>query len=111
MNRLVTLALVSTVALVASGFCLNAAAEQPEADDATLVIEGVSSPTWSGNAMICLFNTEDAFKSADMHKPEKDEQSFKSVQDVRIQYRPTRAAGLSKNRIIDKSCTTGSPCS
>ena len=72
MNRLVTLALVSTVALVASGFCLNAAAEQPEADDATLVIEGVGFTDMVGNAMICLFNTEDAFKSADVRKDRKE---------------------------------------
>ena len=61
-----------TISTLASGFCLNAAAQQPEADDATLVIEVVGFTDTVGNAMICLLNTEDAYKAADVRKDRKE---------------------------------------
>ena len=75
-----------TISTLASAFCLNAAAEQPKADDATLVIEAVGFTDDVGNAMICLLDNEDAFKLADVRKDRKEEQQFfKAIQDVRIQ--------------------------
>jgi len=86
-----------TISTLASGFCLNAAAEQPEADDATLVIEGVGFTDTVGNAMICLLNTEEAFKSADVRKDRKEVQHFfKAVQDVRIQRNGNAATATCK---------------
>jgi uncharacterized protein (DUF2141 family) len=76
-----------TISTLASGFCLNAAAQQPEADGATLVIEGVGFADAVGNAMICLLNTEEAFKSADVRKDREEvKHFFKAIQDVRIQF-------------------------
>ena len=75
-----------TISTLASGFCLNAAAKQPEGDDATLVIEGVGFSDMVGNAMICLFSTEDAYKAVDVRKERNETMRFfSSVQDVRIQ--------------------------
>ncbi len=75
-----------TISTLASGFCLNAAAQQPKADDATLVIEVVGFTDTVGNAMICLLNNEDAYKAADLRKDRSEtKQFFKSVQDVKIQ--------------------------
>jgi len=75
-----------TISTLSSGFCLNAAAQQPEADDATLVIEVVGFTDMVGNAMICLLDNEEAFKSADVRKDRKEEQQFfKAIQDVSIQ--------------------------
>ncbi len=75
-----------TISTLASGFCLNAAAAQPAAGDATLVIEVVGFTDNVGNAMICLLDNEDAFKSADVRKDRKEYMQFlKAVQDVRIQ--------------------------
>ena len=75
-----------TLSTLAGGFCFNASAKQPEADDATLVIEVVGFADTVGNAMICLLNNEDAYKAADLRKERKETtQFFKSVQDVKIQ--------------------------
>jgi uncharacterized protein (DUF2141 family) len=86
-----------TISPLASGVCLNATAEQPQADDATLVIEAVGFTDTVGNAMICLFNTEDAFKSVDARKDRKEtKQFFKSVQDVKIQRNGNAAVATCK---------------
>jgi uncharacterized protein (DUF2141 family) len=75
-----------TLFTLASGFCLNAAAEQPKADDGTLVIEAVGFTDTVGNAMICLLNNEDAYRATDLRKDRKEFQQFvKAIQDVRIQ--------------------------
>jgi uncharacterized protein (DUF2141 family) len=86
-----------TIFTLASGFCLNAAAKQPEADDATLVIEAVGFTEAVGNAMICLFDNEDAFKAADVRKERTEtKQFFRSVQDVRIQGNGSAATAICK---------------
>src|SRR5277367_2207196 len=86
-----------TISTLASGFCLNAAAKQPEADDATLVIEAIGFTEAVGNAMICLFDTEDAFKAADVRKDRTEtKQFFRSVQDVRIQGNGSAATATCK---------------
>lgn len=74
-----------TICAIGIGFCLNAAAKQPEADDGTLIIEAVGFTEAVGNAMICLFDSEDAFKAADVRKERTEtKQFFRSVQDVRV---------------------------
>ena len=75
-----------TISTLASGFCLNAAAQQPGADDATLVIEMVGFTDTVGAAMVCLLNNEDAYKATDLRKDRKEFQQFvKAIKDVRIQ--------------------------
>ncbi len=75
-----------TISTLASGFCLNAAAQQPEANDAMLVIEMVGFTDTVGSAMICLLNNEDGYKATDLRKDRKEFQQFvKAIQDVRIQ--------------------------
>ena len=84
-----------TISTLASAFCLNAAAEQPKADDATLVIEAVGFTDDVGNAMICLLDSEDAFKSADVRKDRKEvKQFFRALQDVRIQVSVNKSTSL-----------------
>lgn len=71
--------------VLATGFCPPVVAQAP-AGGASLIVEvqGFKNPT--GNATICLFDSEDSFKSVDMRKDRKDEQKyFRFVQDVQIQ--------------------------
>jgi uncharacterized protein (DUF2141 family) len=92
-----SLACCLTVSTLASGFCLNAATQQPQADDATLVIEVVGFSDTVGNAMICLLDNEDAFKAADVRKDRKEvQQFFKTIQDVRIERDGNAAIALCK---------------
>ena len=86
-----------TISTLASGFCLNAAAQQPQAGDATLVVEAVGFNDAEGNAMICLFDNETAFKAADVRKDRTEtKQFFRSVQDVKIQGNGSAAAATCK---------------
>ena len=69
----------------ANGFCRPAVAQAP-AGGASLIVEVVGFKDTTGNATICLFDSEDSFKSVDMRKDRKDVQKyFRSVQDVQIQ--------------------------
>ena len=69
----------------ANGFCRPVVAQAP-AGGASLIVEVVGFKDTTGNATICLFDSEDSFKSVDMRKDRKDVQKyFRSVQDVQIQ--------------------------
>jgi uncharacterized protein (DUF2141 family) len=69
----------------ANGFCRPVEAQAP-AGGAFLIVEVVGFKDPTGNATICLFDSEDSFKSVDMRKDRKDEQKYlRSVQDVQIQ--------------------------
>ncbi len=51
-----------------------------------MIVEVVGFKDPTGNATICLFDSEDSFKSVDMRKDRKDVQKYlRSVQDVQIQ--------------------------
>ncbi len=69
----------------ANGFCRPAVAQAPAGGASLIVeVEGFKDPT--GNATICLFDSEDSFKSVDMRKDRKDVLKYlRSVHDVQIQ--------------------------
>ena len=86
-----------TISTLASGFYLNAATEQPKADDATLVIEGVGFADGVGNAMICLLDNENALNSADVRKDRSETKKFfRALQDVKIQRNGNAATATCK---------------
>ncbi len=69
----------------ANGFCRPVVAQAP-AGGASLIVEVAGFKDTTGNATICLFDSEDSFKSVDLRKDRKDVQKYlRSVQDVQIQ--------------------------
>jgi uncharacterized protein (DUF2141 family) len=74
-----------SIAAMAGGPGATAMAQQPTAK-ASLTVELIGFADTTGNATVCLFASEDAFKSVDLRKDRKDYQQFlHSVQDVPIQ--------------------------
>jgi uncharacterized protein (DUF2141 family) len=74
-----------SIAAMAGGPCAIAMAQQPTAN-ASLTVELVGFADTTGNATVCLFANEDAFKTVDLRKERKEtQQFFRSVQDVSIQ--------------------------
>ena len=69
----------------ANGFCRPVVAQAPAGGASLIVeVEGFKAPT--GNATICLFDSEDSCGAVDMRKDRKDEQKYlRSVRDVQIQ--------------------------
>ncbi len=74
-----------SIAAVAGGLGAVTMAQSPTAK-ASLTVELVGFADTTGNATVCLFASEAAFKSVDLRKDRKDYQQFlHSVQDVPIQ--------------------------